>query len=195
MYSLLIQDESQRSIAHSARDYVESTALSAQSVVGSANLAYGGHPAGKGSKNKGKERPVCSHCGITGHTMEKCYKLHGYPPRYRAKGKNPKANQVVGLEFGSAFGGVESDLMPVQQPYSPQGFPFTPDQYQRLLALIGGPGSGFQAQRSNATLEVTSPAMANSVLVTTPLAGKPYSLKHFVFAAKIMNRNAVSCNT
>ena len=72
VYSLLIQDESQRSIAHSARDYVESTALSAQSVVGSANLAYGGHPAGKGSKNKGKDRPVCSHCGITGHTMEKC---------------------------------------------------------------------------------------------------------------------------
>ena len=144
MYSLLIQDESQRSIAHSARDYVESTALSAQSVVGSANLAYGGHPARKGSKNKGKERPVCSHCGITGHTMEKCYKLHGYPPRYRAKGKNPKANQVVGLEFGSAFGGVESDLMPVQQPFSPQGFPFTPYQYQRLLALFGGPGVVFK---------------------------------------------------
>ena len=114
VYSLLIQDESQRSIAHLAGDYVESTALAAQLVVGLANLAYGGGPAGKGSKNKGKDRPVCSHCGITGHTMEKCYKLHGYPPGYRAKGKNPKADQVVGLEFGSAFGGVESDLMPVQ---------------------------------------------------------------------------------
>ena len=60
--------------------------------------------------------------------MEKCYKLHGYPPGYKAKGKNPTANQVVGLEFGFAFGGVESDLVLVQQPYSPQGFPFTPAQ-------------------------------------------------------------------
>ena len=72
VYSLLIQDESQRSIAHSVGDYVKSTALAAQSVVGSANLAYGGGPVGKDSKNKGKDRPVCSHCGITGHTMEKC---------------------------------------------------------------------------------------------------------------------------
>ena len=63
------------------------------------------------------------------------------------------------------------------------------------MALIGGPGSGFQAQRSNATPEATSPAMANSVSVTTPLAGKPYNLKHSVFVAKIMNRNAYSCNT
>ena len=37
--------------------------------------------------------------------------------------------------------------------------------------------------------------MANSVSVTTPLAGKPYNLKHSVFAAKIMNMNAYSCNT
>ena len=195
VYSLLIQDESQRSIAYSAGDYVESIALAAQLVVGSANLAYGGGPTGKGSKNKGKDRPVCSHSGITGHIMEKCCKLHGYPPGYRAKRKSPKANQVVGLEFGSAFGGVESDLMPVQQPYSPQGFPFTQDQYQRLLALIGGPGSGFQDQRSNATPEATSSAMANSVSVTTPLASKPYNLKHSIFAAKIVNRNAYSYNT
>ena len=72
MYTLLIQDESQRFIAHSARAYVESTALATQSVAGFANLACGGGPVGKDSKNKGKDRPVCSHCGITGHTMEKC---------------------------------------------------------------------------------------------------------------------------
>ncbi|XP_010539182.1 PREDICTED: uncharacterized protein LOC104813314 [Tarenaya hassleriana] len=27
-----------------------------------------------------KPRPVCSHCGLTGHTISRCYKLHGYPP-------------------------------------------------------------------------------------------------------------------
>lgn len=31
-----------------------------------------------------KERPTCSHCGIKGHTVERCYKVHGYPPGYCA---------------------------------------------------------------------------------------------------------------
>jgi hypothetical protein len=46
---------------------------------------------------KSKDRPVCSHCGITGHTMEKCYKLHGFPLGYKfTKGKNyvSAANQI-----------------------------------------------------------------------------------------------------
>ncbi|KAF5453072.1 hypothetical protein F2P56_028011 [Juglans regia] len=27
-------------------------------------------------------RPICSHCSIPGHTVEKCFKLHGYPHGY-----------------------------------------------------------------------------------------------------------------
>ncbi|KAL6328799.1 hypothetical protein AAG906_003816 [Vitis piasezkii] len=38
-----------------------------------------------------KDRPTCSHCGILGHTVDKCYKLYGYPPRYKFKSKNPRA--------------------------------------------------------------------------------------------------------
>ncbi|XP_075636697.1 uncharacterized protein LOC142608926 [Castanea sativa] len=49
------------------------------------------------SSNKGgnkKDRPLCTHCNMLGHTMDKCYKLHGYPPRYKHKGKsNVNANQ------------------------------------------------------------------------------------------------------
>lgn len=48
----------------------------------------------------------------------------------------------------------------MQQPNPPQAFPFTPDQYQRLLALIGCPGIGFQAQGRNAAPKTTQPAMA-----------------------------------
>ena len=28
------------------------------------------------------QRPVCTYCGQTGHVIQKCFKLHGYPPRY-----------------------------------------------------------------------------------------------------------------
>lgn len=40
----------------------------------------------QGSRTQGfvrKERPFCTHCGLLGHTIERCYKLHGYPPRYK----------------------------------------------------------------------------------------------------------------
>ena len=29
-----------------------------------------------------KDKPICSHCGLKGHTADKCYKLHGYPPGF-----------------------------------------------------------------------------------------------------------------
>ncbi|XP_075665968.1 uncharacterized protein LOC142635748 [Castanea sativa] len=106
VYSLLIQDESQRSIGHSTSAYIESTALATKSSVGAVGFGntYGNNSGAKGNKNKGKERPVCSHCGVTSHTIEKCYKLHGYPPGYKPKGKNAKANQVAGPDFGANFG-------------------------------------------------------------------------------------------
>ena len=32
-------------------------------------------------------RPQCTHCEAMGHVVEKCYKLHGYPPGYKFKNK------------------------------------------------------------------------------------------------------------
>uniref|UniRef100_A0A2N9I2R8 Reverse transcriptase Ty1/copia-type domain-containing protein n=1 Tax=Fagus sylvatica TaxID=28930 RepID=A0A2N9I2R8_FAGSY len=42
-------------------------------------------------------KPTCSHCGFKGHTMEKCYKLHGCPSGFQKKSKTVAvANQVSG---------------------------------------------------------------------------------------------------
>jgi hypothetical protein len=46
-----------------------------------------------------KPKPVCSHCGVTGHTINKCYKIHGFPPRFKfthnkSAGTSSFANQV-----------------------------------------------------------------------------------------------------
>lgn len=38
--------------------------------------------AGSGSfvaLTQGRRRPTCSHCGLGGHTVDRCYCLHGYP--------------------------------------------------------------------------------------------------------------------
>ena len=29
---------------------------------------------------------MCAHCGNTGHTIDKCFKMHGYSPSYKSKG-------------------------------------------------------------------------------------------------------------
>ena len=30
-----------------------------------------------------RNRPICTYCGMSGHTVDKCYKKHGYPPGYK----------------------------------------------------------------------------------------------------------------
>ena len=41
-----------------------------------------------GGYNKNRPRPICSHCGLAGHTVNRCYKLHGYPQGYKHPGSN-----------------------------------------------------------------------------------------------------------
>ena len=87
VYSLLVQDERQRLVGHSNNGpFVESTALATKTMnFGSNSKTF----------KKGKERPTRSHCGLLGHTVEKCYKIHGYPPGYKTKAR---ANQVSSLD-------------------------------------------------------------------------------------------------
>ena len=57
--------------------------------------------------------------------MEKCYKLHGYPPGYKTK---PRANQVSSFDAAQDFVAITTQ----------EAFPFTMEQCQKLLAMIGG---------------------------------------------------------
>ncbi|XP_023895780.1 uncharacterized protein LOC112007643 [Quercus suber] len=166
VYSLLIHDEKQRSIGQGSSSngpFVESIALAAKAII-----------RGYKTFKKGKERPTCSHCGLLGHTVKKCYKIHGYPPGYKTKAR---ANQVLSLDS------VQDSAASTQS-----SFPFTMEQCQKLLAMIGG---------SNA--QNNPIAMANNVSFnqastsqSTPLAG---NLKHSIFSAKLVNMTAFGNST
>lgn len=68
-----------------------------------------------------KEFPVCKHCGTVGHVIDKCFKIHGYPPGYKVKPKQQSlANHVVSDNDSS-----------VASPFT-----FTESQYQQLLAIL-----------------------------------------------------------
>lgn len=49
-----------------------------------------------GNELQKKERPFCIHCNSHGHTIERCYKIHGNPPSYKHKkiNNNVSVNQV-----------------------------------------------------------------------------------------------------
>lgn len=58
--------------------------------------------------NKAKSsRPWYTHCGALGHVVDKCYKLHDYPPCYKFKNKGQQggnssfARNVVTIDSSS----------------------------------------------------------------------------------------------
>ena len=65
VFSLLLQDEKQRKLGK--RLYTESSALAIK--INASSI--------KGFNKCKSGRPQCTHCGILGHVVYKCYKLHG----------------------------------------------------------------------------------------------------------------------
>ena len=71
---------------------------------------------------------MCSHCGKSGHTVDTCFKTHGFPPNFK-KGHGLAANCVSSdASDGEDQGSEEA------QPVS--NFNLTKEQYHGLLALL-----------------------------------------------------------
>lgn len=62
VYNLLDQDYSQRSI-NPIQNATAFQVTTTENIQPSINAAY----------NAPKQRPMCSHCGYTGHTVDKCH--------------------------------------------------------------------------------------------------------------------------
>ena len=70
-----------------------SSSSNSPTLVGSSNPStFAGAsqaPTFDGSSQAPKPRAPCSHCGIPGHHVSKCYRLHGFPPGHQLFGKPP----------------------------------------------------------------------------------------------------------
>ena len=109
VYSLLTQGETQRKTPNASIVKVDSTILATK-------LSNDHHSTNSGGK--GKDRPICTHYGKTGHTVDKCYKLHGFPPGFMFKNKSFMAHQV------------SSEFLPLASPMHHQNSAFTLEQCQ-----------------------------------------------------------------
>ena len=60
------------------------------------NLTNPGHV-----KGQRKDKALCTHCNYHGHTVDKCYKLHGYRPGYKSKPRFPSAQAAQANQFSA----------------------------------------------------------------------------------------------
>jgi hypothetical protein len=132
VFSLIIQEERQREI--NVGSVAQDSAVLFSKTVSN-------QPSRFVKQYNRKEKPVCTHCGFIGHTVDKCYKLHGYPPGYKfTKKPVASAHSVAQIqESNSEYSSI------------PQ-LPITAEQCQQLLALLKPPGNVIQANAIQASV-------------------------------------------
>jgi hypothetical protein len=144
VFSLVVQEESQREVFLGSLTH-DTAALMSKVVPEQQNRAM---PVQQNkftkSFNNWKEKPICSHCGIAGHTVDKCYKLHGYPPRFKFTKRSSPGGYANKPIAHSVIHSQEEISNNSSQPM-PQ-VPFTAEQCHQLLALLKP-----QAESSNAS--------------------------------------------
>ena len=151
---------------------------------------------------------------MLGHTIDKCYKLHGYPPGYKPKGKS-NANQVPydqeTLVEHPSFGTVQCPILKAQceqlLAYFNTSFGSS-DKHQAatissgdgvpsLMTAIAGVAFSVGVLASASMAITTSqPSASNSYLETMAgmASGLPFisNFKHSIFSAKLVNKDMFS---
>ncbi|XP_023920081.1 uncharacterized protein LOC112031589 [Quercus suber] len=183
-FSLVIQEERQRSLGFNLGSSIETTAL----AVKNQSFTHGYGNTSKNFKgNTGKGRPMCRYCGKLGHIKEKCYKLVGFPPCYKQKGKTPMANQIS----------LEGDQSQSQfEDLCNGNFPFSSEQCQQLISLLNthafasGSCEGVHSANSTINLNLASGTSCNLFQENMYL-----SMQHSVFAVNPVNMTAFNGET
>ncbi|KAG7533590.1 Retrotransposon Copia-like N-terminal [Arabidopsis thaliana x Arabidopsis arenosa] len=79
-----------------------------------------------------KQRPICTYCGLQGHIITKCYKLHGFPLGYKSPaqsyGSPSYANQNAAPAFVPKQFNSRPPFIPQQQQQQQYGQQFIPQQ-------------------------------------------------------------------
>jgi hypothetical protein len=129
VFSLVVQHECQKEISGSLSSMSHNTVTLIAKASSPSQPESSWHAAGnytrydKSSSSFRKDRPTYRHCGVYGHNMDKCYRLHGFLPDFKfTKGKNEvdthSANQVSESESPSV-------TLPIIQ-----------EQIQQLFAML-----------------------------------------------------------
>ncbi|KAG7577896.1 Retrotransposon Copia-like N-terminal [Arabidopsis thaliana x Arabidopsis arenosa] len=140
-FNIVTQDERQKTIRPTTR--VDNVAFQAVVPMNGSDQYTVSENAYIAAYNTARpmQKPVCTNCGKVGHTIQKCYKIIGFPPGYKinATGYNQKTNSQV--QFQPRM------QMPSFQPRAPQ-------QSQMQLQMVPYSTS---MQKANAIANVYQP--------------------------------------
>nr|TKR90506.1 hypothetical protein D5086_0000232710 [Populus alba] len=133
VFSLLLQEESQRSLTNTVGISVDSHAMAAGQ--------YHNHNHRPGStyvprflKQKGKPEATCSHCGYPGHLVDKCFQIIGYPPGWKGpKGKRIATMPHINRNYQTPP--IAQNAVISEQKQEPPNIIFSQEQTQNLLTL------------------------------------------------------------
>lgn len=116
---------------------------------GNYGYKYGNPSGGKGAKKDYQNQkygynakaPVCTFCNMVGHTVDKCYRKHGFPPGYKGKGQvNCVGNEanaqqdVLGTNQSEQESCQGSEV--VNDSVSHSVFPFSQEQCMHLISML-----------------------------------------------------------
>ena len=152
--SLILQEEKQRSIKNG--DFSRAiTTHPIEATTFYSDARSGLKHSGKG--NSKREGPIYTHYGKSGHIVEKCYKLHGFPPRFEFRNKSI-ANQVTHNQV-PGFGNVNHAQNCEDSSLSFPQFPISKSQCKQPLAFLNSRSIGdtqHSTPQQSASLPTTS---------------------------------------
>ena len=129
VFSLLLQEESQRSLTNAVGISIDSQAMVVEQssrIVSTSNTQF--------TKQKGKSDAICSHCGYSGHLVDKCFQLIGYPPGWkRPRGKIFNSTPTAAKKFQRLPTTNNTNVL--EQNSSNSNMIFSQEQIQNLLTL------------------------------------------------------------
>ena len=156
VFSLLLQEESQRQLTNF-------TSNDTHALLAKHYTQPNQNKQSKFIKDKLKKSSLhCTHCGYNGHTIDKCFQLHGYPPGWTG----PKGKR----NLPSAHAAISTEEVFIKNSNESQRFSLTAEEFNKLIAL---------ANSSSTTQNIdTSTAAVN--LATTQFSGNLFSQCNYV---------------
>lgn len=163
IYNILDQDESQRTVGGSSSVQISNpAAFQIQSTPIGAST--GSDQNQVLLTNGGYQKPKCSHCHKLGHTADKCYKLHGFPPGYGPKWKKPQT-----------LGSTNLAVTPYQTPTEQKNDTVSMHQDEmsnaQIQTMISYLSSKLHVSAVPPTSETTCASTSNSVPVISQVTG------------------------
>ncbi|CAA7017958.1 unnamed protein product [Microthlaspi erraticum] len=174
IYHLLDQDHSQRTIlpVHNATAF--QVTVPDASPPASVNAAQTNYQPQK------QNQRVCTHCGYTGHTVDTCFKIHGYPPNFKHK------NQKSVPEKPSSITKPPQQSRPVVAQVAIPSVDTVPEKFTQLSKdQIQGVIDYFNAQLHSSVNQLYDDTQIPGGTITT-LPGMAFSSStlHFVGALR-----------